>query len=69
MGMWWQLVAEATLWAVGPPTGLLRELRVKIPGIYGYRVEGRDTRRRLASVAALCPRCTARGQNYGLLPL
>ena len=36
-----------------PPGWLLRELRVKIPGIYGYLVGGRDSRRRLASVC--CP--------------
>ena len=32
------------------PAWLLRELRVKIPGIYGYLVGDRGTRRRLASV-------------------
>ena len=76
MGMWWQLVAEATLWAVGLPwwtvglpTWLRHELRVEIPWICDYWVEGRDTRRRLASVAALCSSCTARGQSYGLLLL
>ena len=43
MGMWWQLVAEAAVRQWRLPAWLLRELRVKIPGIDGHLVEGKDT--------------------------